>query len=382
MNFLLALLLSTPAAALTPAQVKGVFCPFHEKRAAKQFDHDYQEHGALLEIRRALQEYTKQEGKCLGVRATEEDSFELDFKGLSVPLDLKVGADGKIKAAFFGPPLYKNDSLEKVLADLKREPFVSSFFAGTADGKELFARDADKPLSISRANQIFVARAVRESKLKLSDLVTLDGPLLVRTFGQLHTWKIGTLLTVDTLLNFLIGEKDLTASDLLLSRLDRGKFRQFGKSLEPFPSFREYFQLALLPKNELKEIGKLLPSLGAKPEPAEYRMDRLDLVGTLGWFASAREICASALLVKDDILERNARLNEEYQSVQPKEIERFGIVQSRDPGISQVTAVFKTKTGPWTCLALTANHKDEIEENSFSSIQLRLMNLLVAKEKK
>lgn len=381
--FLLLALLSPPAFALSPAQVKNILCPFRAKTAEKHFDHEFLEHGGAVEIQRTLQEYTQQQGKCLDVKSAANSSYEISFKNMVLPFELAASEHGKIKSIFFGPPRFLNDSVEKIVAELKKSPYKISFFASDASGKEWLAHDPDIALSISRSNQIFIARAVQEGQAKLSDLIPLDPKLVVRTFGMIQFWKPNTLLSVDTLMNLMISEKDLTASDLLLSRLDRSQFTQWGKSLSPFLSFREYFQLAEFPKKKLgsrTEVAKLVPELSKQPEPKEYRHDRMDLVGTIGWFASTRELCANALAVKSDILERNARLSEEYKAIQPKEIEEFGIVQSRDPGVSQVTAIFRVGSA-WGCVALTANYEDDIEEATFGAIHTRLMNLAVAKAK-
>jgi len=396
MNFvLLSLLLSISSPAseapktLPLAKVKGIFCPFSAARAKAAFDHEYLHHGGLEDLKKILAGNTRQFGKCLGLREATAGSYLLDYKEVSVPLELVLGDGDKIRNNFFGMPVHQNDSLAKIEAELKKEPYSVSFFVDTEEEKELLSRDADRALSISRANQIFLLQAtqhaVKEGKLKLSDLVPLRSDQAVKTMGSIHAWRDGTLLSIDSLLNLMVAERDVAASDLLLSRLDSTTFTRLGKSLSPFPSFREYFLLAELDQSELKNrkhIATLLPGLKQKPLPLEYRLDRVDLVSTLGWFASAREVCRSALAVKDDIVSLNARLSAEYLSVHPKSIEKFGLIQTRDSGVSQVVAVFKAAHSPWACLALTANHTEEIEEGFFSSLYSRLMNLALEKMKK
>jgi hypothetical protein len=303
-----------------------------------------------------------------------------------VPLDLVLTDTGKIKSQFFGMPRHKNDSLARIEAELGKEPYRVAFHAETDEGQKLLSHAADQALSISRSNQIFILRAAKtaitEGKLKLTELVPLRREEAVKTMGSIHFWKDGTLISVDSLLSMMVAERDLAASDLLLSRLDPATLTGFGQSLKPFLSYREYFLLA---ENEKKDppsrqaVAKLLPGLKGKPLPELYRFDRIDLVNTLGWFASPRELCQSALAVKEDLVELNARLNHEYQSIHPKAVEKYGLVQTRDSGISQVTVVLKTASSPWICIALTANHHDEVEEGFFSSLYTRLMSLSLEK---
>ncbi|HEY8280782.1 MAG TPA: serine hydrolase [Bdellovibrionota bacterium] len=382
-------LLSQPAWSLETAQIKAIYCPPGGKvddKYSKYFDHEYLEHGGFEELRQILQDQNRQFGKCLELKSISSTEFELEYKEASVPLDLVHESGKKIKGNFFGMPRIRNDSLKKLEEDLKREPYAVSFYAGLEDGKELFSRNADKPMSISRANQIFLLRAVQDGvasgKLKLSDLVSLDTERAVRTMGIIHYWKDGTQISLDSLLNLMVTEKDLSASDLILSRMEKGAFKGYSKGLDSFPSFREYFILAARDKEKIgsrAQAAKLISGLKNEPLPELYRTDRLELVDTLGWFASARDLCASALSVKDDILVRNARLSKEYQSVQSKQIEKYGIVQTRDSGISQVTVVFKLVSSPkWGCISVTANHSDEIEEALFSTLDSRLLNLVLA----
>jgi hypothetical protein len=120
----------------------------------------------------------------------------------------------------------------------------------------------------------------------------------------------------------------------------------------------------------------LLPTLADKTAPVEPQADRADLVKALGWFATPKELCDSALAVKDEIVARNRRLSDEYRAVQPKNVEAFGVIQTRDTGISQLTQVYKLAgQNEWRCLAITANHGDEVEEGFFSSIAARLSRL-------
>ncbi|MGZ3650137.1 MAG: serine hydrolase [Bdellovibrionota bacterium] len=370
--------LPAAAAEFPLPKLKSMLCPFNAAVAKKNVDSEILEHGGLDELRAALDEQKRQFGPCKGIRHLSGQEFEVEYKEAAVPLEIVT--DGKkVNSFYLGMPEMRNDSLEKVIASVKHEPYQTSFYLGTDAGKPLAAFDADRPLSISRSNQIFVLRAARENKLKLSELIPLDEKLYLHSYGILHFWKPGTLLTVDSLLHMMVSEKDLTASDTLLAHLGPDAPARYGKSLAPFLSFREYFQLSSLPKEKLKDraaVAALLPSLAQGAAPARLNADRPDLVGVLGWFASAKELCDSALAVKDDILGRNARLNEEYRAVQPKNVAQFGVVQARDSGVSQLTEIYQLAGAKeWRCLSLTVNHSDEVEEGYFSTIAARLTRL-------
>ncbi len=392
MHLLLTLFLSLSAFAakeLSVSEVKGIFCPFSSSRAKKALDAESLEHGGLEEIKRSLGEQIKLYGKCLGLKELEQHSYELSYQGVAIPLDLTYGEAGKIRAFFFGMPRHADDSPAKIAGESGKLPYTTAYLFMDENGREFLSRNADRPLNVSRSSQVFLLaaaqKAIREGELRLSDTATLRSARAVRAMGAIHGWRNGTLLTVDTLLNLMMGERDMAAADLLLEKVGRDAPASFGARLSPFLSHREFFLLAESEKSELsspKKIRSKLAELEEKPLPELYRLDRLDLVPVLGWFASAREICRAALGVKEEVTELNARLSGEYSAVQPKSIERFGLVQTRDSGVSQVTAVLKAKGQPWACLAITANHGDEIEEGFFSGIYSRILNLGLELQKK
>lgn len=379
MNHLLLLLSVLAHAADFPAaNLKQILCPFNQAAARKSVDAELQEHGGLDELRAALDEQKRQFGPCREVKALGGTNYELRYQEATVPLEV-ISRGAKINSFYLGMPAMRDDTLAKVVAAVKKEPYQTAFYAGTDGGKELLAYQADLPLSISRSNQVFVLRAARDAKVRASDTVALEEKSLIRSFGILQFWKPGTLLTVDSLLQLMVSEKDLTASDLLLAKLGPGNVAQYGKALAPFLSYREYFLLSTLPKEKLKDraaVAAQLLSLGPEKAPVEPQTDHPELLKVLGWFASPKELCDSALAAKDEIVARNRRLNDEYRAVQPKNVEAFGVIQTRDTGISQVTQVYKLAGhDEWRCLALTANHNDEVEEGFFSSIAARLSRL-------
>jgi hypothetical protein len=366
------------AADFPVSRLKQLLCPYSAAMAKKTLIHELLEHGGLEEMRAALEEKTHQFGPCREVQALGGTNFELHYRDAIVPLEV-ISEGQKVRSFYLGMPEMRDDTAAKVITALKKEPYQTAFYAGTESGHELLSYQPDLVLSISRSNQIFLLRATRDAALAPSEALPLEEKSLIRSFGILQFWKIGTLLTVDSLLQLLVSEKDLTASDLLLARLGPSKVAKYGKSLAPFLSFREYFLLSALPREKLKDrnaVSTQLAALGNQLAPAPGPAEHPELLSVLGWFASPRELCESALAVKEELVARNRRLNSEYQAVQPKNVEVFGIVQTRDTGISQLTQVYKLHgQSEWRCLALTANHHDEIEEGFFSSITARLSRL-------
>jgi hypothetical protein len=392
--FILFLTLSTLAQAHTPApiqpqektlsavEIKRALCPFSAKRAKGALAHESLEHGGLEDLRRSLNEQLRQYGKCQGMEEIAPQNYELIYPEVRVPLEVIYGPEGKIRTYFFGMPRHANDSPSKLKAELRKLSYRFSFLAVEENGKELIEHEAASALNVSRSNQIFIlaeaATQLKEGKIKRSDSLALARARAVQTMGTIFSWRDGTLVTIDSLLNLMIAERDLAAADLLLEALGQKNLARLGKELSPFLSYREFFLLTDLDRKSLdspKKVEAQRAALDSKPLPEIYRLDRLDLIPVLGWFASPREICKAALSVKEDLIDLNAALAKEYANVQPKKILKFGIVQTRDSGISQVTAVYKTASSPWTCLAITANHKDEIEEGTFSGLYARLLNL-------
>jgi hypothetical protein len=363
--------------------LKSAFCPFSSSNTKKLLDHEFLEHGGLSDIKSGLASNSAQFGKCLDIKEKEKNAYELVYQRASVPLDLVFDERAKIKVVFFGMPRISDDSFEKVVQFLKDEKHNTSYLLQLENGKKISSHNDTQPLNISRSNLIFILdaakRGIKENQLRKEDVVALKKKRAIKTFSVIQSWSDGTLISVDSLLNLMTTDRDVSAADLLIERIGRENIERLSNHLKPFLTFREYYLLLELEKKDLNTKQKIQAMIAAKkdlPPPESYQLDRYDLVPHVGWFATSQDICSSAFAAKEEILAMNERLANEYASVQSKEIEKFGLIQTRDSGVSQVTALIKTKNAPWLCLAITSNSElGEIEESFFSTLYSRLLNL-------
>jgi Beta-lactamase enzyme family len=382
MEVLLSLLLffSRPACAGEPAAL-GALCPLRPAALRPLLSPRMTaeaEPGLILET---LAGNERRYGPCRSVKK-ETASYRFEFAEASVVGELRFDNKGRLEDFSFGPALYPHDGATALLAALQKRFPDSALYVERA-GRETLAFRADEPLNISRSFHLFLIEALNHSFAKgethPQDTVRLDEEARLVSFGLLHDWAPGTWLTLDSLKNLVAVENDATAADLLLARLGRNAVEREGSSLAPLLSNREAALLRNLLPPSARPVNRAeaLSRLASLPTPSgavDFPPERFDLISTVGWFASARELCGAANAVKADPALQHGMVKVR----QGPEIAGATLdlrVETRDPGISQTTLLFHDRQGS-ACIALTLNQAKAIDEIDARDLLARAEALL------
>ncbi len=171
--------------------------------------------------------------KLLQAKGLYAGTYQLDFeKGFVANSEVVVEATAPNRITGF---LIKGlvpalKSFDEVIGELKKLPGQTSLTVArlTKDGPQPIAsHHPDAELAIGSAFKLYVLsgllREIDAGTRKWDDIVQLDDASRSLPSGALHTWPIGSPLTIHTLTALMISQSDNTATDKLIHTLGREK---------------------------------------------------------------------------------------------------------------------------------------------------------------
>jgi hypothetical protein len=305
-------------------------------------------------------------------------------KGMSFPLTLVVAprAPHGITGIWFGPPVAEASSPEELAASFRKLPgSVSVSLRKLGEQEAAFELDPDKQLAIGSAFKLYVLatldQSVRKGERRWSDVVELDAAARSLPSGTLHTWPVGTPLTLYSLATSMISVSDNTATDQLLRLLGRDAVEATVRRLGHGDPARNVPFLATSEMFRLKSVDG--PAEEYLKQPPEARRAFLDQrvatlplsavkfpsepshIDSIEWFASARDLGAvwQALKEASDADPAGAGLRG-IVSVNPgtgtaSMFQYVGFKGGSEPGVLVLSFLLQTKGGDWYTLAAVWN---------------------------
>ncbi len=370
MAFLLSLFLLLPANGANLAAVQAL-CPLQK---AKAFDPDFLKKNGADFLENLFAENELYYGPCQEVRPLKGGFYLLRYKEATVRTELAFTAKGQIKKLLFDDPEFIDDNWQKLQAFALRV-FPKISFTASSEGQEVFSVAPDQPLNISRSFTAFILQALRAKitagSMKPEQILRLQGENQLVSFGMLSTWPGDSLFTVDSLKNIMLIENDATAADLLLRHIGKEEVQKFAQAREPLLSHREHALLMQEKKVDANSLAKRLAELNKNTGAVPFPPERFDLVETVGWFASTRNLCRAVYAARDEV--SVSLPSKEFRAAHG--LERAVVYQPRDSGIAQSTLLLRKK-GHWHCFSATVNHRGVVNEFAFSQVVRRGQNLL------
>lgn len=274
------------------------------------------------------------------------------------------------------------DDIGKILSEMQALPGKTGFAVGDlGDGAPILSsgHDENTPMAIGSAFKLFIlaelSRQVKAGMRKWSDVVPLTD--LSLPSGQLQDWPKGSPLTVHSLAALMISQSDNSATDTLLRLAGRENVEALLPALgikaparnRPFLSTREAFALKSdqmlgdqWAKADERVRRSMLGGSVAKISPAAIDIGRLtgapNRIDSVEWFASATDLMRTM-----NWLRRNAdqtaldllAINPGVSRQRAREFAYFGFKGGSEPGVINLTFLFRTKTGTWKALAASWN---------------------------
>ncbi|MGZ3739573.1 MAG: serine hydrolase [Bdellovibrionota bacterium] len=381
---LLAFLLPFAAGASPLTQLRAAVCPFRAKAAGKILSQAILEESSESEIIDLLN-LEKKYGPCKKVTKISDDRFTFEFRDAAVDGDFHFDHKNHLEDFSYSEARFPEDSFTKLETLLKADGAGNGFWADR-NGEKILAVNEEGALNISRAFHLFLVKTledtIHERDAKATDLVTLDGQARTVSFGLLHHWAPGTPITLGTLENLISVENDATAADLLIGALGKTRVEKQGSHIAPLFTYREMARLSesIQPGDApaTREAAfKRLAALSDADGIVDFPDERFDLVSTVGWFASAHELCTLVRALKN-----NPVLTHAYRDLRDQTRPDHGqekvelLVDVRDSGVGQTTLLFQNGKDEF-CLSYTLNSNGPLDERRMIDVVGRAENLLL-----
>ncbi|MBV2360136.1 class A beta-lactamase-related serine hydrolase [Thalassococcus sp. CAU 1522] len=281
---------------------------------------------------------------------------------------IALDADGRVAMLFFEPPEPRVASLggaEAVLAGLgDRVAWLA-----VRDGQVLSAQAADAALAVGSAFKLGVlavlAGDIASGRRDWADVVRLEARHKSLPSGQLQDMPDGSPLTLHTAAALMISISDNSATDLLIDVLGRDRVAaQLGIDATGFLTTREF--LGLKADADARADWRAAPAVGKPAIAAQAAQDLPPLGAVLGahdpgveWYLSLTTLCTLIGAVADLPL----------MAINPGPLllqdgTRAAYKGGSETGVLNFTGHLTDGTGRRTCVALTVNHAETIDESA------------------
>lgn len=327
-----------------------------------------------------------------GLKATYGAYQRVDVRGKlfvvtlargTFPTTIALDPSGRIAGIVFGTVRARLSSVAEAVQMLRGFAGVTSFLV-LESGRDRAALNADSPLAVGSVFKLAVLAALKDQiasgKRHWRDVVALRPEWKSMGSGVLHSWRDGSLLTLETLATLMISQSDNTAADVLIHTLGRETIEALGPRNRPFLTTREWALLKdprnrdLLDRYRSGEEGtrrSVLPALAARPLPDPERYAEQGRAFDLEWYFTARELCSLITRVSDLPL----------MAINPGPAipSDWGLVAYKggsEPGVMNLTSYLRRRNGSTVCVAATWNSDQAIDERRLSELVGAVIDLL------
>lgn len=318
-------------------------------------------------------------GPVTKVERKGENTFTLTYeKGGRATLELTLDADSKIIGLWIRPDAAAR-SLDDIVAEMKKLPGTVSFQLAKLGEKIEVVKELnpDTSLAIGSAFKLYILGALVEDGKKWDEVLKLKAEHLSWPSGMMHTWPVGSPVTVHTLAAKMISISDNTATDHLLHHAGRERVEAMMKEMgnaepertRPFLATLEMFKLktdAELAKKYLAadEAGRralLAGDVAAMPRDKVRGYGKPKRIDSLEWFASASDLVRAMDWFRrrgDDTAFGILAINPGF-SIPRDRIAYVGYKGGSEPGVLNLTLLIRTKEGAWYALSAGWNNPEK-----------------------
>ncbi|MBU2572723.1 MAG: class A beta-lactamase-related serine hydrolase [Elusimicrobia bacterium] len=367
------------------------------------FDASFFKFLPLEKTEEILRQIYRVNGKVTAVKLNYTDpdgsghfNFETE-KGFILPVTLNINkATGRVTGLLFKIAIPKDLTLADLKAKLSALPGKTGFLLRKLNnpGRTLETLNENDYFAVGSAFKLYVLGAIVEEDYSWKKIIYLKEESKSLPSGRLQAWPDGSPLTLHTLAAAMISESDNTAADAIVDGLGRDTIEDalgdLGHSkpelLKPFLKTSEMFRL----KSDtgasveylnagLKEKYMRLRDLARKPlnaadvKAAPFGINRIE------WPASPADLCR----LMDYFRKEEDKPALDIMAINPGlDIPRgkffyAGYKGGSEPGVLNMTWLFKTSRADWYCLTGSWNdEKNTLDEAQFSALMQAAINMI------
>ncbi|MFP4527168.1 MAG: serine hydrolase [Candidatus Kapaibacterium sp.] len=339
-----------------------------------------------------LKIFEEKYGNFVKAEIKEGRNLTIHYSRATMPGIIGFDDQGKVNTLWFGQPKMKEDSFDKIRAELESMTDEVSVCV-TKNDQPIFEINPDQPLAIGSAFKLYVLQALKakieNGEMNWDDIILLDPAHQSLPSGILQNWPAQTPLTVRTVANLMISISDNTATDILIARLGRDYIEKFApETMRPFLTTLEMFKLKYAgtiryarkyAKANLAARREMLREIKVmdKSRVKEENVLSPSYVKEIEWLASTRQLCGAIASLRDcESISINQGLanKDDWQSV--------GFKGGSEPGVLNYTHVLTGADGSVYAVSATVNNEEKIvdENKEFTLVVTRIIDLLAAEK--
>ncbi len=232
------------------------------------------------------------------------DGNELTIRmtGADIPTTVMLNAAGEIVYLTFGTPMPTLAALQVFIDEMVALSGEVSVLIAT-EGEFVAGHQPDLPLGVASAFTLLVLSALLDEidagTIAWDDVILLEEAHRSFPEGVVGNWPVGSPITVSTLANLMVADRDSTAADILIDLVGRERLEAMSPRNTPFLTTGEFFKLKARQNHDLRmrwiaadetERRELLAELAEAPLPRP-RGDYETVVG-IEYYFDAFELCA------------------------------------------------------------------------------------------
>ena len=330
-------------------------------------------------------------GKDLGeVKELKKEGTKnfIIFEKGRAPYQISFDKKGLINGFFIGVPESDDDTLEKVIKDLKKISENTSVCV-MKDGKEIVLDlNSKKPLAVGSAFKLYVLKAL-DKKIKneisgYNQILRLKKEGYSLPSGMLQNWPEGTPMTIRSIANLMISISDNTAADHLIDYVGRKKIEEVLPVYytKPFLKTSEMFKLKS--KGNEAIIKEYIRSnetarLNMLKKLQSFPLEKVEFIKTpthndkVEWHISTHDLCKVIYEMKDN---KSIQINTGL--LEDQKLSLKGYKGGSEPGVMNMTHVFqKDAKSPVYSVSCTFNSRKTFDQNEIAMVVSRLIKQFI-----
>jgi beta-lactamase class A len=318
-------------------------------------------------------------GAVVSVEPRDGSNYRVTTATHEVPAEIVLDTNGLIAGLMFRTPLARTATPESLIAEMRQLAPQFSLLI-TRNGEVLHASDADLALSAASAFKMGVLKVLRDQidrgERQWTDVIALSAADMCLPTGVLHSWPVGSVLTLHTLAGMMISVSDNTATDALIHLLGREAIEAV-LGIAPVLTTREMFTLkpesalrARYLAGNLEARRAVLAELAGMALPEPSKVER-PYHPEMEWNLSARSLCALIETVADlDVMAINPGVADRAEWA------HIAYKGGREGGVLNRTTALTARDGTRYVIAATWNKPDTVDDGKASALYAGLMSLL------
>jgi beta-lactamase class A len=331
------------------------------------------------QLSQVLEQVKTQVGPVVAIVPKGGQSYLIETATHELLADIVLDQAGRIAGLLLHPAVAKNQSIDELLADIEALTPEAAYLV-SRDGVPIYSSNPDKALAVGSGFKLGVLKALYDEivagKRSWSDVVRLDAADLSLPSGFLHTWPVGSPVTLHTLAALMISISDNTATDALMHTLGPDAI---GAALGAAPvlTTRQLFVLKGTPALKARYVAadlagkrQILAEADALPLPPPSAIMTPHDQGVEYYFSPARLCALLAEVGALDVTQINPGVaaKSDWASVSFKGGSEIGVLS--------FTTLATAKSGQRYCVSAVWNDTQAIDEAKAAGFYAGVLNKL------